>query len=144
MAPNYKIQKMELDRSGPEPQFTVVARDNDFFFTGGQLRTGATLRCQILVLEGLQHFVIVLLAPLAWPGLRWRTRLMGLAFALPILIVLECLDTPWSIIGAFDFGTTTSLNASLARIWAEINSGGRLALSLAGGLIACGAGRVFQ
>jgi hypothetical protein len=116
--------------------------DRDLSYADGHLQSGAKLECKILIMDGLQHVVLVLLVPLAWPGLDWKRRIAGLAFAIPVLCFVEFADLPWTIVGDLDTAKaelTSSSSSSVAMIWREIlATGGRLALGLAGGLLAYG------
>jgi hypothetical protein len=129
IAPSYDVQALTVDRSEPQPMFSVVASSE-----------GKLLQCQVLVMHGIQHVVFVLLVPLAWPSLDWKRRLIGLAFSAPILFIVEFADIPWAIVGGLDLGRAdfAMSTASAATVWMEIlNTGGRLALGLAGGMLAC-------
>jgi hypothetical protein len=148
MAPQYEIRLLtfdESDASSPlrDAQFKVAVRDTDHLLPGDRSSMLNHLGCRVSAMPGLQHFVLVLLIPLAWPGLGWKARLIGVAAALPLLAALEWADTPWVIVGCLDRGSAsiTGEPASAAALWADLlDSGGRLALSLAGGLLACGVG----
>ena len=134
IAPNYQIEKLEVDRSGMQPWFTVRVEDRELGFIDGRLRPVGGMECSILVMHGLQHVVLLLLVPLAWPGLNWKRRLMAIAVAVPLLFMVEFADIPWAIVGSFDNEKAylTHGASSLAMTWMEIlNTGGRLALGLA-------------
>lgn len=141
IAPNYEIKTLEVDRWGTQPVFKVVVEDRELGFIDGRLRPVGGMECQVLVMHGLQHVVLLLLVPLAWPGLNSKRRLLALLFALPLLLMVEFADIPWAIVGGLDSERADLTNgaSSLAVTWMEIlNTGGRLALGLAGGLAACG------
>ncbi len=152
IAPGYEIRLLTFDQAETtselrDAQFKIAVRDSDHLRPGDRASMLNHLGCRVSAMPGLQHLVLVLLIPFAWPGLAWRVRLFGVAAALPLLAALEWADTPWVIVGCLDRGSAmiTGAPATGAAIWANLlDSGGRLALSLACGLLACGIGYLMQ
>ena len=144
IASSYRVQTITFDQSGMDPLFKVRARR---LIVSGPYAMLYDVSSIAWAMAGLQHFVLVLLIPLAWPGLKLRQRLLSLPVAIPFLIAFEWADTPWSIVSGLDLGSVSVTGGPIpsATIWTEIlNAGGRLALSLAGGLLACGGGYFIE
>jgi hypothetical protein len=149
IAPDYKIEQFFVVRSGGQLGFGVKALGNEYVLPNGHVLPAGAFECStaIIVMEGLQHVVLVLLVPLAFPGLTWRRRLTSLAFALPILFIAECTDVPLDILGGLDQSRAGLLH--IGPSWAAVcfellSSGGALALALSGGLLACGGGYLIE
>lgn len=143
VAPQYQLRDLNVDRASAEPTFKVTARNNDYLYVDGKVFSPGSciFRGAVGFEPGLQHVVLVLLVPLAWPGLTWKRRVAALACAIPVLGVLEFVDIPLAIVGGLDLTNATYNHTpdSLAMVWSQIlDTGGRLALGLAGGLVACG------
>jgi len=146
LAPNYQIQTLKIEGADAEPVFRIVVRDSDLVSVDGHLQNGPTIGCEALVMYGLQHMVLVLLVPLAWPGLGWKDRVAGLVFSLPVLLFVELADMPVVIVGGLDAAKVDLCisSVSLPVVWMKImDTGGRLALGLAGGLLACRSAALF-
>jgi hypothetical protein len=92
--------------------------------------------------HALQHPVLIGALVLAWPGLG-RRRALAVAAAIPLLVVLEMLDIPLVLLGSLQdsilaaAGRDPSASALVASMYL-LESGGRLGLSLALGLICVG------
>lgn len=146
IAPQYRIQTIKFDQSGIDPVFKVRAR-HLVLVRGGSFEMMADVGSDFWAMAGLEHLVLVLLIPLAWPGLKRRQRLLSLLAAVPVLIAFEWADTPWSIVGIFDQESYLKSGSPVttAMYWAVmLNSGWRAALSLAGGLLAYGCGYLIE
>ncbi len=142
IAPDYKVQKLEVDHSDPQPKFRITALDTQYVSEGGRLHPPGTVAyiSHVLVMSGLQHVVLVFFVPLAWPGLTWRRRVAAVMWAIPALCAVEFVDIPWSVVGDLDAAKAdmTHTAETFAMIWdVLLSTGGRLALGLAGGVLAC-------
>jgi len=142
IAPEYEVRKLEVDHSDPQPKFRITALETQFVLAGGQLHPPRTIAYTsfALVMSGLQHVVLVFFVPLAWPGLTWKRRIAAAMCAIPALCAIEFLDIPWSLVGGLDAAKAdmTHTSETFAMIWRELlSTGGRLALALAGGALAC-------
>lgn len=149
VAPQYGVQQLYVGRSNSEPAFNIAARNNDYVYVDGELDPPGrfTLQATIAVMPGLQYVVLVLLVPLAWPGLAWKRRLAALACAIPILCAVEFVDIPLHMVGGLDLAIAAHNHApdTLAMTLAQIlDTGGRLVLGLTGGLAACGIAAIFK
>ncbi len=149
IAPAYSVQQFDIDRARGELAFDVSATNREVLLDIGRRipPRSQTFRVHILVLRGLEHVVILLLVPLAWPGLLWKRRLLSLACALPILCLVEFADLPWVIVGGFDSLRSQLLSTpdTLPMIWAQIEeTGGHFALALVGGVLACWLPSILQ
>jgi hypothetical protein len=146
IAPEYIIQTIKFDQTGADPVFKVRAR-HAVLIGGGSFEVMADVGSDFWAMAGLEHLVLVMLIPLAWPGLKRRQRLLSVLAAIPILIALEWLDTPWSIVGILDQESFVNSGGPVtaAMYWAVmLNSGWRVAMSLTGGLLACGGGYFME
>jgi hypothetical protein len=142
IAPQYRLQDLSIDRSADEPAFTIAALNNEYVYVDGQmLPPGSfTVAGRIAVMPGLQTVILVLLVPLAWPGLRWKRRVIAVVFAIPLLLAVQMADIPVDLLGGMDLvnATYNHVPNTFAMTWADIlDTGGRLALALAAGLFAC-------
>jgi hypothetical protein len=149
IAPEYEVQYLDVDHSSAQPKFSIKVRDNEYMSIDGKLHAPGSLtdEYRILVMDGLQPVVLVLWVPLAWPKLSLKRRLAAVACAMPVLLVVEFADIPWAMVGGLDEAkaSLTHASASFPMIWREmLSTGGRLALGLAGGLVACGIARILQ
>jgi hypothetical protein len=141
IAPEYEVQKLEVDGSDPQPMFRTTALDTQYMFVNGRLQPPGTVAymSHVLVMSGLQPIVLVFFVPLAWPGLTWRRRVASVVCAIPVLCALEFVDIPWSLIGGLDAAKAdmTRTSETFAMICgALLSTGGRLSLGLAGGVLA--------
>jgi hypothetical protein len=141
IAPEYRVENLDLDIALAQPAFGLKARDNDSLsIIDENLRRNLVFRVQILVMQGLQHVVMLLFVPLAWPGFSWKRRAAALACAIPIICLVESADVPWALVGGLDVVKSRFVKGSdsLPMIWLHItSSGGSFALGLAGGALAC-------
>jgi len=148
IAPDFEVQKFAIDHSDSQPKFSVIALGRRYVQVGGQPHLLTTVyQSSFQVTSALQHAVLLLFVPLAWPGLTLKRRLAGAIFAIPILCALEFADVPWSLVGALDAARASSWNGpeTLATLWEILlGTGGRLALALAGGALACQTSYVFE
>lgn len=148
IAPHYELRKLELTRAAQQTVFWVTAADRDYLFVyPHQPPQSLYPEFGILAMNGLTHVVLVLFVPLAWPGISWRRRFLALVLAVPVLGAMEFIDVPCSILGRLDEmrASYTHASASLASLWyLMLDTGGRFALSLAGGVLALGSSRMLK
>jgi hypothetical protein len=148
IAPQYHLLNFDVVHLGSQPMFNATV-DDEFVSEDGEVLHPGSFRgsYKALVMDGLQHVLLVLFVPLAWPGLAWKQRLTGLMFTIPVLFILEFVDVPWAMLGGLDAGKAHIVHCatSSATVWRDIlSTGERSALGLAGGLIACGTALTFQ
>jgi hypothetical protein len=149
IAPEYQVENFVLDIVHAQPAFGVTARNSDYL-TGIDRSfppRSLVFEFQILVTQGLQHVVMLLFVPLAWPGFTWKRRAASLVCAIPILILVEFADVPWALVGGLDSVKSGFVQTpdSLPAIWLHITAtGGSFALGLAGGLLACQMSAIFE
>jgi hypothetical protein len=111
---------------------------------GGQVAPpGGRIDASTLAGHALQHPVLIGAVVLAWPALRKR-RLAALAAAVPLLVAVEAVDVPLVLRGAIEDAILAGAGADphsapVVRWMTLLNGGGRLALSLAAGVIAVAA-----
>ena len=142
LAPLYQVHSAQIMGTGTDSLYFISIRDLHWYYRNGKLVEGGRMgyECHVLVLKGLQHLVLLLLLPLCWPNLTWRSRILALAICMPILLVIEVIDMPLEMLGILDglVAQANALPASLYLEWSDIlSSGGRLAISTLGGALAC-------
>jgi hypothetical protein len=149
IAPEYQVENLVLDIYDAQPAFGVTARNSDYL--SGIDRSfpprSLVFEFQLLVTQGLQHVVMLLFVPLAWPGFTWKRRAVALVCTIPILILVESADVPWALVGGLDSvkGSFVQASDSLPMIWLHITAtGGSFALGMAGGLLACQIPAIFE
>ncbi len=104
---------------------------------GRVLPTGFTVDTVTPIYGALIHPVVLAAAALAWPGLRWRGRLLRLLASLPLLLLLEVLDVPLVLASSVNDLLSFSLDpeadqASRLVDWGRLmDGGGRFALAIA-------------
>jgi hypothetical protein len=121
----------------------AVTATRHLAFGGEVAPPGARIDASTLAGHALQHPVLVGALVLAWPKLR-RRRLIAAAAALPLLAAVEAVDLPLVLLGAIEdailAGAGADPHAALMVRWMMLlNGGGRIALSLAVGVIAVAA-----
>ncbi|MGO9336578.1 MAG: hypothetical protein ACLPY1_03620 [Terracidiphilus sp.] len=149
IAPEYDVQQFDVDRARGELAFDVLATNRGHLYLIDRVvpPRSLTFRVHLLVMRGLEHTVMLLFVPLAWPGLGWKQRAVALAWAIPILCFVEFADLPWVMVGGFDQIKSRAFQTSdsLPIVWSQIEeSGGSLALGLAGGGLACQMPAIFE
>jgi hypothetical protein len=148
IAPDYQVQQFDIDRPRGELAFNVLATNRGYLVNLSRVipPRSLTFRVHILVMRGLEHVVMLLLVPLAWPGLTWKRRLAAVACAIPLLCLVEFADLPWVMVGGFDSLRSQYVPApdSFPMIWSQIEeTGGHFALALFAGVLACEMSSVF-
>ncbi len=104
---------------------------------GRVLPAGFTVDAATPIYGALIHPVVLAAAALAWPGLRWRGRLLRLLASLPLLLLLEVLDVPLVLASSVNDLLSFSLDpvadqASRLVDWGRLmDGGGRFALAIA-------------
>lgn len=138
----YTIQSLVLgDSRGEEVvAFSLLTR---YFVLGNQvIQPGMSISCSTLLGHALQHLLLILSLVIAWPAPSWSQRLLRLVCALPFLLVVEMLDIPLVLMGSVEdliLANVAPGTDSIVVDWMNfMNGGGRLALSLAGGIAAIG------
>jgi hypothetical protein len=147
IAPHYRVESLTLDIALAQPAFDLKARSDGSSAIDRNLPRGLVLQVQILVMQGLSHVVMLLFVPLAWPGFTWKRRAAAVACAIPILCMVESVDVPWALVGGLDAVKShfVQVSGSLPMIWLHIgDSGGSIALGLAGGVLACAMPDLFE
>lgn len=149
IAPEYKVESLDLETALAQPAFGVKATNRDYLFDIGANFPPRSLvfQFQFMVMQGLAHVVMLLFVPLAWPGLTWKRRAVAFACAVPILCLVEFTDVPWALVGGLDAvkGRFVQASDSLPMIWLHITaSGGSFAIGLAGGVLACQMSAIFE
>jgi len=149
IAPDYEVRKLDVDHSDRQPKFNIKALDTQYVYQGDLLQPPGTVTytTSVLVMYGLQHVVLVFFVPLAWPGLTWKRRLAAVMYAIPALCAIEFVDIPWCLVGGLEGAKSDMAHTSetFATIWGVLlDTGGRLALGLAGGVLACEMPSIFE
>lgn len=149
LLPDYRIVELALRSQPPDQLVSLTIETARPLIVGTKLLpAGMSLSSTTLQGHAVQHLVIVVSLLLAWPQNQpGSQRLVLLLFALPALFILEALDIPFVLAGAIQdlllaqFSPSEWSQSWLVRWMNFLNGGGRLALSLAGALIAIGSYR---
>ncbi len=113
-----------------------------FEFSGVRIPAGGAVTASTLMGHVLQHPVLLLTLWATWPLARWWHRAVALVPALAGLLVVEAVDVPLVLNGAMQDIMLVNLAperlAGDPYVWAMhvMNTGGRLALTLAMGALA--------
>jgi hypothetical protein len=121
----------------------AVTATRHLSFGGKVAPPGGRIDASTLAGHALQHPVLIGALVLAWPGLR-RRRLIAVAAALPLLAAVEAVDVPLVLRGAIEDAILAGAGADphpapVVRWMTLLNGGGRIALSLAAGVVAVAA-----
>lgn len=149
LLPDFRVVDLSLKSQAAEHVVSITIEAARPLWIGTKLLpAGASLSSSTLQGHAVQHLVIVLGLLLVWPlgqAKRWKHRIILLLFALPTLLLVETLDIPFVLAGAvtdlllYQFSPSEWESSWLVRWMSFLNTGGRVALSLAAALmvIAC-------
>ena len=133
---NFSVLRMELGLQREWVfQVTLIA-DQMQWVQGRMLPAGVTIDVSTPIHGVLIHPIVLASAALAWPGLAWHDRLLRLLLSLPVILLLELLDTPLVLASSVADLLSYSLNpaadqASRLVDWVRLmDGGGRIALAL--------------
>ena len=145
---DFTIQSLLLGENRGE-QVVALSLLTRYFVAGNQvIPPDVSVSCSTLLGHALQHPLLMLSLVIAWPASTLKQRLGYVACALPFLLLVELLDTPLVLLGSAQdviIANVAPGTGSLTVDWMNfMNGGGRLALSLAGGVaaISCAQGLV--
>ena len=148
LSPDYRITGLALADNRGEAvvalnlqlvRYTIVA--------GHWLTPGGDLSSSTLAGHALQHVLLMLSLLIASPTKSILHRLVLLAIAMPLLLLIEILDVPLVLLGSIDdliLANVAPNSSSLLVAWMNfMNGGGRLALSIAGAVVVIGSANWF-
>jgi hypothetical protein len=133
---NFSVLRMEVGLQREWVFQATLITDQIQWVQGRMLPAGVTIDVSTPIHGVLIHPIVLASAALAWPGLRWRDRLLRLLLSLPVILLLELLDTPLVLASSVADLLSYSLNpaadqASRLVDWVRLmDGGGRIALAL--------------
>ena len=140
LAQDYQIQTLQLVDSHGEAVVALTLLTRYFVFGSQVIHPDISISCSTLMGHALQHLLLMLSLVIAWPTSKLSQRILRLACALPFLLLVEMLDIPLVLLGSVKDLISANFAhgaGSLAIDWMNfINGGGRLALSIAGAVVA--------
>lgn len=139
---DYYIQSLVLGDSRGEDVVALSLVTRYFVVGSHVIQPGISISCSTLLGHALQHPLLMLSLAIAWPASSLSQRILRLACALPFLLLVELFDIPLVLLGSTQdliIANAAPGTGSLMVDWMNfMNGGGRLALSLAGGIAAIG------
>lgn len=142
LAPEYHLERLDLKRQGAQRYFELrVVTARPISKGDAQVPAGVGASSSTLLGHALQHVILLYGLLLAWPVARWWQRALLLALGVPSLLVVELVDVPIVLVGSIEdlvlANLAPELLADSPRVLAMhfMNTGGRLALSLAVALL---------
>lgn len=153
LLPDFRVVDISLKSQAADHVVSLTLETARPLWVGAKrLPAGVSVSSSTLQGHAVQHLVVVLSLLLVWPlgrHKRWTHRAVLLLFAAPALLIVEVLDIPFVLAGAitdlllYQFSPSELEFSWLVRWMNLLNTGGRLALSLAAGLIAIGCYRLL-
>ena len=148
LMPDYQILSLALQENRGESVIALnlklvhyIVVEGHMIFSGGHISSST------LAGHTLQNAVLMLSLILAWPGSFLRCIVM-LMVAAPFLLLVEMLDTPLMLAGSINdliLANVAPDAGSFIVYWIHfLDGGGRLALSIAGALLAVGIGKFLS
>jgi hypothetical protein len=140
--PLFHVQNVAFRESNGRQLFHfAVTTAKPMVVDGHVLPTGIGLSASTLSGHAMQHLLIVFFIAASWPARHWVEYSYRLIFVAVALLIIEMADVPLMIVGTL----MDLLLANLAPdrlssnawvVWMNtMNGGGRIALSVSGGLI---------
>ena len=143
--PDYRIASLALINGQGEGLVQLkIEAAHQFLFAGKIIPAGTVFSSSTLLGHVVLHPLLMFSVLLAWPGISGRGRLALVVIALPWLALVEMLDVPLLLTGSITDLLLSQLAPYLASDswivhWTYfLESGGRLALSLAAALATLG------
>jgi hypothetical protein len=147
---DYRTQSLRLELEG-QPRFVWSVASHRPIPVGARiLPANVPMSASTLAGHSVQHLVLLYMVILAWPQSGWRARTWVLLLSVPALLLVEALDVPFVLRGSVEDLVRYQLAPETLKtnwlvIWMDVmNSGGRLALSLAAALGVLGIGRALE
>jgi hypothetical protein len=93
--PEFKVYSIGYENYRGQDMISMQVKTAEVIPLGAkELPVGYPLVPKTHAVNQYMHPVIIFSILLGWPAISWRGRLMMLAFAVPLLILLECIDIP--------------------------------------------------
>ena len=148
LMPDYQILNLALQDHRGESMIALSLKLVHYLVVAGHMIfPGGHISSSTLAGHTLQNAVMMLSLVAAWPATLMR-RFMTLLAAAPILLLVEMLDTPLMLAGSINdliLANVAPDAGAFTVYWMHfLDGGGRLALSIAGALLAVGIGRIFS
>jgi hypothetical protein len=143
LAPEMRTLLLEVRDVNHQAVFYWSMETRRIMDIGGQLLPGGlALNSSTLMGHALQHLVLIYSLLLAWPGVKLSNRLLLLLLGIPWLLLVELLDVPLVLYGSIQDLLLANmaphkLDSDPFVQWMYVmNTGGRLALSVAAAVLA--------
>ena len=143
LAPEFRTVSFEIAADKGQAVFAWSLETRRSLFVGGKwVPEGVSMSSSTLLGHAVQHPVLLYSILLAWPGLGLLRRVSVLLLGLPWLLFVELLDVPMVLYGAVQDAMLFTLapgelDTAIPVQWMHVmNTGGRLALSIAGAVLA--------
>ncbi|WP_189836497.1 hypothetical protein [Sulfurirhabdus autotrophica] len=148
LTPDYRILSLGLqDNRGEEVIALNLQLMHYIVVEEHVLSPGGNISSSTLAGHALQDAVLMLSLLAAWPTRRFYKRLLLLAGAVPVLLLVEMLDIPLMLLGSMDdliLSRVAPDASSFLVYWMHfLDGGGRLALSIVGALLVVVFGRLW-
>lgn len=152
LGPEYLVGPLSIaSLATGEPVISSVVTVRQAFLLGsGVVPAGLLITVSTLVGHALQHPTLLFAVGLAWPLTGVAQRVIQIILLIVALIVVECLDVPLVLLGSVhDLLYANIAVAGATPSWLvgwlnAMNGGGRLALSVAGAVLASIAAARFR
>lgn len=147
LMPDYRILNLTLQDNRGEAVIALSLKLVHYIVVEGRMIfPGGNITSSTLAGHSLQDAVLMLSLVAAWPANTQRRVVMFLA-VVPILLLVELLDTPLMLMGSINDLILANIapdTATFSVYWMHfLDGGGRLALSIAGSLLAVGIVRIL-
>lgn len=142
LAPHFKVQQISIELLKNQHQvflFDVISTKY-LLFAGHIIPTGQIFSASTLVGHVAQHLLIVSCIIFGWPARSIIEFLCRLFIAAIIILIIETMDVPLVILGSLQDLLISKMSLDLTShtlvvYWMHfMNGGGRLAISIAGGI----------
>lgn len=152
LGPEYLVGPLSIAplASGEPVISSVVTVRQAFLLGSGVVPAGLPMTVSTLVGHALQHPTLLFAVGLAWPLAGAAQRAIQILLLAVALVIVECLDVPLVLLGSVhDLLYANIAVAGATPSWVvswmnAMNGGGRLALSVAGAVLASVAAARFR
>lgn len=140
LSPDYHIASLALADNRGEAVIALTLDMIRYIVVAGHgLPPGGSISSSTLAGHALQHPLLLLSLLVAWPAASFFHRMVLLAIAVPLLLLVEMLDVPLVLLGSIEDLIIANIApdaSSFLVYWMNfLNGGGRLALSIAGAVL---------
>lgn len=152
LGPEYLVGPLSIvPLATGEPVISSVVTVRQAFLLGsGVVPAGLPMTVSTLVGHALQHPTLLFAVGLAWPLTSMAQRVIQIILLVVALVIVECLDVPLVLLGSVhdllyaNIAVPGATPSWLVGWMNGMNGGGRLALSVAGSVLASIAAARFR